>query len=130
MDQGSYQTIKVDREDRVLTLTLNRPEQLNAVNGLMHEELSRVFSDAARDPDSDVIVLTGSGRAFCAGGDIDWMQEAIDDHLAGVLDEPGDVYASEPEMIGVMEGVPPQRGYGLTLPPVVSWEESLQPTLR
>ena len=60
----------------------------------------------------------------------DWMQEAIDDHLAGVLDEPGDVYASEPEMIGVMEGVPPQRGYGLTLPPVVSWEESLQPTLR
>ena len=82
MDQGSYQTIKVDKEDRVLTLTLNRPAQLNAVNGVMHEELSRVFSDAARDPDSDVIVLTGSGRAFCAGGDIDWMQEAIDNPLS------------------------------------------------
>ena len=81
MDQGSYETIKVDKEDRVLTLTLNRPEQLNAVNGVMHEELSRVFSDAARDPDSDVIVLTGSGRAFCAGGDIDWMQAAIDNPL-------------------------------------------------
>ena len=66
MDQGNYQTIIIDREDRVLNLTLNRPEHLNAVNGRMHEELSRVFSDAARDPDSDVIVLTGAGRAFCA----------------------------------------------------------------
>ena len=82
MEQGSYQTIKIDSKDRVLNLTLNRPEQLNAVNEVMHEELSRVFSDAARDPDSDVIVLTGSGRAFCAGGDIDWMQDAIDNPLS------------------------------------------------
>ncbi len=82
MDQGNYQTIIIDREDRVLNLTLNRPEHLNAVNGAMHEELSRVFSDAARDPDSDIIVLTGAGRAFCAGGDIDWMQDAIDNPLS------------------------------------------------
>ena len=82
MDQGDFQTIKVDSEDRVLTLTLNRPDQLNAVNEVMHEELSRIFSDAARDPESDIIVLTGSGRAFCAGGDIDWMQAAIDNPLS------------------------------------------------
>ena len=82
MDQANYQTILIKCEDRVLTLTLNRPEQLNAVNGTMHEELSRVFTDAARDPDSDVIVLTGAGRAFCAGGDIDWMQDAVDKPLS------------------------------------------------
>ena len=82
MDQANYQTILIKCEDRVLTLTLNRPEQLNAVNGTMHEELSRVFSDAARDPDSDIIVLTGAGRAFSAGGDIDWMQDAVDNPLS------------------------------------------------
>ena len=82
MKQGSYQTIKIDSKDRVLNLTLNRPNQLNAVNEVMHEELSRIFSDAARDPETDIIVLTGAGRAFCAGGDIDWMQDAIDNPLS------------------------------------------------
>ena len=82
MKQGSYQTIKIDSKDRVLSLTLNRPNQLNAVNEVMHEELSRIFSDAARDPETDIIVLTGAGRAFCAGGDIDWMQDAIDNPLS------------------------------------------------
>ena len=81
MDQSNYKTISLTLKDRVLTLTLNRSQQLNAVNGIMHEELTRVFSDAARDENSDIIVVTGSGSAFCAGGDIEWMQEAIDDPL-------------------------------------------------
>lgn len=76
---AEYQHIAWTRRNRVLTLTLNRPDALNAANEPLHEELSRVFRDADRDPDSDVIVLTGAGRAFCAGGDVDWMQRAIDD---------------------------------------------------
>ncbi|MDP6351231.1 MAG: enoyl-CoA hydratase-related protein [Alphaproteobacteria bacterium] len=79
MDASGYRTIGVARDGRVLTLTMNRPEALNAIDAVMHEELSRVFTDAARDPDSDVVVLTGAGRAFSAGGDIAWMQDAIDD---------------------------------------------------
>ncbi len=79
MNASDYRTIEVARDGRVLTLTMNRPEALNAIDMVMHEELSRVFTDAARDPDSDVIVLTGAGRAFSAGGDIAWMQDAIDD---------------------------------------------------
>jgi len=78
MNQQDYKAITFSRRGRVLTLTMNRPDSLNAVNAVLHEELSRVFTDAARDPDSDVIVLTGAGRAFCAGGDVDWMQDAID----------------------------------------------------
>lgn len=78
MDQSHYQTIRFDRRGRVLYLTLDRAASLNAVNGPMHEELSRVFRDAALDRDSDVIVITGAGRAFCAGGDVGWMQDAID----------------------------------------------------
>lgn len=74
-----YRFIEWRRRGRVLTLVLDRPDALNAANEELHEELSRVFRDADRDPESDVIVLTGRGRAFCAGGDVPWMQRAIDD---------------------------------------------------
>lgn len=78
MQFTDYQTLLFERRQRVLTITLNRPEKLNAVDALMHEELARVFVDASNDADSDVVVLTGAGRAFSSGGDIDWMQSMID----------------------------------------------------
>lgn len=77
-----YQCLRFSRQGRVLTVALNRPEQRNAVNGRLHTELSRVFVDLQQDPDSDVIVLTGEGAAFCAGGDIEWMQSHVDDPAA------------------------------------------------
>lgn len=79
IDQENYQYIKISRRGRILTLSLNRPEVLNAANGVLHEELSRVFTDAAEDDASDVIVVTGEGTAFSAGGDIAWMQSLVDD---------------------------------------------------
>lgn len=69
-----YEHIQTSRRGRVLTLTLNKPETLNAVDGPLHSELSEVFADADRDPDSDVVILTGAGKAFSAGGDIDHMK--------------------------------------------------------
>lgn len=78
MHFDQYQTLQFDRLGKVLQVTLNRPDKLNAVDEEMHGELACVFSDVANDPDSDVIVLTGAGRAFSAGGDIDWMQKMID----------------------------------------------------
>lgn len=78
MNFDSYQCLEFRRDGRILTIALNRPEQRNAVNGRLHLELSQVFTDAQRDPDSDIVVLTGNGSAFCAGGDIDWMQESVD----------------------------------------------------
>ncbi|MFU8815239.1 MAG: enoyl-CoA hydratase/isomerase family protein [Pseudomonadales bacterium] len=78
MDFSSYQRIRADRSGRILTLTLeNGP--VNAVDAQMHRELARVFLDAQDDEDSDLVVLTGAGRAFCAGGDTDWFQSQIDD---------------------------------------------------
>jgi enoyl-CoA hydratase len=65
-----YNTLLLTRQDRRLTITLNRPELLNACNLDMHEELADVFVFAAKDPHSDVVVLTGAGRAFSAGGDL------------------------------------------------------------
>ena len=67
----SYQTIALSRKGRLLTITLNRPDTLNAVNREMHEELADVFNFAALDEHSDVVVLTGAGRAFSAGGDLE-----------------------------------------------------------
>ncbi|HSV82864.1 MAG TPA: enoyl-CoA hydratase-related protein [Ramlibacter sp.] len=79
MNFDSYRCISFDRRGKVLVVTLNRPEQLNAVSRELHAELARVFRDVQADPDSEVIVLTGAGRAFSAGGDLAWMQESIDD---------------------------------------------------
>jgi len=82
MDAGAYdgyRTLLFDRRGRVLWVTINRPDTLNAVDDDMHEDFSRVFDAINRDPGCDVVVLTGAGRAFCAGGDARWMQAMIDD---------------------------------------------------
>ncbi len=70
LNPDAYTTIDIDkRSDGVTVATLNRPEKLNAVNSAMHRELSTLPVDANRDPEVRVLVLTGAGRAFCAGGD-------------------------------------------------------------
>jgi len=66
-----YETIALSRRERLLTITLNQPESLNAVNLEMHEELAEVFVFAATDEGSDVVVFTGAGKAFSAGGNLD-----------------------------------------------------------
>jgi enoyl-CoA hydratase len=78
VDYGKYNEIDVHLDGRIATVTLNRPQKLNAVNGALHTELAHIFIDLNEDADIEVIVLTGAGRAFSAGGDIDWMQDAID----------------------------------------------------
>ena len=78
MDFSKYKTIKFQRRGKVLEVALNRPDKLNAVDEQMHGELACLFADISNDAGSDIIVLTGAGRAFSAGGDIDWMQKMID----------------------------------------------------
>ncbi|MEQ9145842.1 MAG: enoyl-CoA hydratase-related protein [Parvibaculaceae bacterium] len=77
MEFRDYETLRFDYDGRVLTVSIDGPGPVNAVNARMHEELGRVFTDLQRDEDSDLIVLTGAGRAFCAGGDMDWFDEMI-----------------------------------------------------
>ncbi len=74
-----FEHIEVVRSDRVLTLVLNRPDRLNAFNAKMHTELTGAIALAAQDSASDVIVLTGRGRAFSAGGDLTWQEDAARD---------------------------------------------------
>jgi len=71
----SYETLLIERRGRLLTITLNRPDVLNGVNEQMHKDLVDVVSFVAEDEGSDVVVLTGAGRAFCAGGDLSYIAE-------------------------------------------------------
>jgi enoyl-CoA hydratase len=73
MDYSRYETLSIATDDKVLTVALNRPDALNAVNARMHDELTWIWEDAQNDDDVALIVLTGNGKAFCAGGDINWM---------------------------------------------------------
>jgi enoyl-CoA hydratase len=69
-DYGSYQFLKVEKADKLATVTLNRPDALNAVNSELHHELERIWIDLAEDTEVNAILLTGEGRAFSAGGDV------------------------------------------------------------
>ncbi|MBT9290999.1 enoyl-CoA hydratase/isomerase family protein [Prosthecodimorpha staleyi] len=89
MTQTTYQSVTIEVANRIATVTLNRPEVLNAVGAVMHAELRHVFRDLAEREDCDVVVLTGAGRAFCAGGDLAWLQSMIDepDRFLAILEE-------------------------------------------
>jgi enoyl-CoA hydratase len=68
--QDNYETMKIERRGNgIAVLTLNRPDRLNAVNARMHAELARFSRDFANDRELRVLILTGEGRAFSAGGD-------------------------------------------------------------
>lgn len=66
----AYETIRYDVAERVLTITLDRPDQLNAFTVTMADELEDAFRRASRDDTVGAIVVTGAGRAFCAGMDL------------------------------------------------------------
>ncbi|WP_422050954.1 crotonase/enoyl-CoA hydratase family protein [Shimia sp.] len=70
-----FETLLIDVDARgVATLTLNRPEKHNAMSGTMITELKQAAEALGADPAVRVVVLTGAGKSFCAGGDLGWMQ--------------------------------------------------------
>jgi len=71
----SYETLAYDlRQDGVATLRLNRPEAKNAMNGAMYDEARALVARIDSDPAARVVVLTGTGSAFCSGGDFKYQQ--------------------------------------------------------
>ncbi|GKY89972.1 enoyl-CoA hydratase/isomerase family protein [Sinisalibacter aestuarii] len=71
--------LELSRRGRLLEIAFNRPEVLNAIDAGLHAILPEALHFAAEDPLSDVILLTGRGKAFSAGGDLDHMEEMIAD---------------------------------------------------
>ena len=90
----TYKCLLYAMQDGIATLTLNRPERLNALGDTLREDLYDAVTKSAADPDVRVLVITGAGRGFCSGGDVKSMSERergaaaspISDKLAPVRD--------------------------------------------
>src|ERR1700741_4003527 len=72
-----YEHIQVAEADGIATITLNRPDKLNAFIGHMRRDLAEALEHAGSDRNTRVVIVTGAGRAFCAGGDIAFMAELM-----------------------------------------------------
>ena len=72
-----YEYIEVTKNGGIATITLNRPEKLNAFIGHMRRDLAEAIEHAGSDRSVRVVIITGAGRAFCAGGDVVFMAELM-----------------------------------------------------
>lgn len=75
LESNRSQSLIVEEKEGVATITLNRPERLNAIDAAMHRRLEQVFIEMDDDSGVRAIVITGAGRAFCAGGDVKDMDQ-------------------------------------------------------
>jgi enoyl-CoA hydratase/carnithine racemase len=119
-----YETIQYDVEERILTITLQRPEKLNAFTGRMCRELISAFERADADDDIRVVIVTGAGRAFCAGADLSEGGATFDNEVRGrdeTLDTHRDggglvtlrIFESKKPVIAAING--PAVGVGITM---------------
>jgi len=116
-----FQQIRYEVTDRVLTLTLDRPERLNAWTRRMGDEIAAAFDRADADDDVRVIVVTGAGRGFCAGMDLAAGAETFDSGHDGPDDDYRDaggvqslrILASTKPVIAAING--PAVGVGVTI---------------
>ena len=74
----TYECLIYEVKDNIATLTLNRPDRLNALGGSLRDDLHDAITRSAADPEVRVMIITGSGKGFCSGGDVKAMSEAKD----------------------------------------------------
>jgi len=129
MPTKAFETIKLEVEDGIATLTLNRPDRLNAFNTTMMKEMIEAFDITDADDDVKVVIVTGAGRGFCAGADLeaggatfDYDKRGGDDKLArqeaGLHRDGGGlltlrIYDSLKPVIAAVNG--PAVGIGVTM---------------
>jgi methylglutaconyl-CoA hydratase len=69
-----YETLEIQIKDDVVTVSLNRPEVHNAMNEKLMKELTDFFTEISEDDNIRIVILTGNGKSFCAGADLNWMK--------------------------------------------------------
>ncbi len=120
-----YECLKYEVSDHIGTITLNRPEKLNALNGALRDELNRVCHEVYTDDDVRVVIFTGAGRGFCSGADVTGPRPEGRAETPGQnerLDEMGwvgklaiNVYEIGVPTIAAMNGVAAGAGMSLAL---------------
>src|SRR5229473_2442193 len=121
-ERMSFEAIALEVKDSIATITLNRPEKLNAFNGAMGRELNDAFGELDDDDNVRVIIVTGAGRAFCAGADLSSGGSTFDN--SGRQDFQGEQrrtvrpWNMKKPIIAAING--PAVGVGITLP--MQWD--------
>src|SRR5690606_17024932 len=119
----NYETILYSVEDKILTITLNRPDRLNAWNLQMFAELMDAFDRSDADDEVRAVIITGAGKGFCAGADLARGADTFEGHAAAIAmakrgDEGGElsrrIFNSLKPVIVAFNG--PAVGVGLTFP--------------
>ena len=120
MSKNKFETILFKVEKSVARITLNRPEVHNAFNDKMIEELGSIFDEIEKERGIRVVVVTGEGKSFCAGADLNWMRRVKDysyeDNLTESLDLAemlGKIYSSPKPTIARVNGAAIGGGTGL-----------------
>jgi enoyl-CoA hydratase len=121
-DYAQYKHLLFERKEHgILLITINRPEVYNATDERLHWELSRVWLDIGDDPQTRVAVITGAGKAFSAGGDLDMIEgygKSLD-KMAAVMKEAGDIVYNianlEKPVISAINGVAVGAGLAVAL---------------
>jgi len=123
MDTGGFQDIRYETSGGVATITLHRPDKLNAFTRVMRDELIAAFGRADEDDAVRAVVVTGAGRAFCAGADLSMGKSTFnyakrddateDDHRDGGGRVSLRIYASKKPVIAAING--PAVGVGVTM---------------
>jgi enoyl-CoA hydratase len=119
---AAYTHLRFERpSDGVLLMTLDDPDRLNATGADMHLQLSRVFRTVDDDPTVRAVVVTGAGRAFSAGGDLDWVAEQVGDYAQTirVMKEAGDIVRTmidcDTPIVSAINGVAVGAGLAVAL---------------
>jgi enoyl-CoA hydratase/carnithine racemase len=104
-----YKTLLLDEMDGIIVIRLNRPEKLNAINGKMRDEFSHVLGRVEADKEVRVLIVTGSGRGFCAGADIDELSSMSfsdnGDETKKSINLVKQIYEFEKPIIGAINGI-------------------------
>jgi len=122
MEYSQYKRLVFERRDHgVLLITINRPEKMNAADADMLREFTQVWADVQRDDETRVVVITGAGKAFSAGGDLAADKEALGDftRITGVMREARDLVtnmlACDKAIISAINGVAVGAGLAIAL---------------